>query len=95
MKKTILTCDRCKKEVAALLEVGAGLRSYSYGPYGPTATWKVSGQLHQEWCRPCCEEVGFITSSYGKKEDKKEEVQPPTMEDLIREMIRSEMEGKS
>ena len=38
MKKTILTCDRCKKEVAALLEVGAGLRSYSYGPYGPTAT---------------------------------------------------------
>lgn len=92
MRKTILTCDRCKKEVETLLEVGAGLRNLNYHSFGPGATWHITGQLQEEWCRPCCEEVGFVTASYGKKEDKKGEVPPPTIEDLIREMIRSEME---
>jgi len=94
MRKTILTCDRCKKEVESLLGVGAGLRSYRYGSHGGVSTWEITGQLQQEWCHPCCEEVGFITNSYGKKEEKKEEAQSPTMEDLIREMVRSEIERR-
>ncbi len=94
MRKTILTCDRCKKETDNLFEVGAGLRNIRYGYYGGRSDWEITGQLHQEWCRPCCEEVGFITTSYGKKEEKKEEPPRPTMEDLMREMIQSEMERR-
>lgn len=94
MKKTILTCDRCKLDVDALNEVGAGLRSIKYGMYGSGYhSWDLGGQIHADWCRPCCVEVGFITENYGKKEEKPI-IPPPTLEDMIREMIREEIDSK-
>ena len=87
MKKTILTCDRCRKEVDHLENVGAGRRDHSYVT-NIERVWQVPA----EWCIPCCIEVGFA------KEDPEIPAKPivpfPTLEEIIREMVREEIQNK-
>ena len=90
MRKTILTCDRCKKEVETLVEVGAGRRVKSYGD-DSRERMEVC-QFLAEWCLECCIEMG-ITKPW--KESPAQPIQPPsTLEDMIREIIREEIENK-
>ena len=88
MKQLILTCDRCnvvQQGDSKLSEVAAGILSGSYD------TKLDIRQRHYkvEWCESCCKHFGLV---YIKKEDKP--VEPVTLEDLIREIVRSEMEDK-
>lgn len=92
MRKTILTCDRCKKEVDALNDVGAGLRQINYS-FASSAS-VISGQYRADWCRDCCIEVGFIRPNTCGKEEVKVVDPLPTLEDLIREIIREEIDSK-
>ncbi len=91
MRKTILTCDRCNEEVADLFEVGAGKRTVTYR--SSQSCWTVSGQLDKEWCRNCCISLGIFGKSHYIEEDKAVVIQtpPPTLEELIREFIREEI----
>lgn len=85
MKKTILTCDRCGKEVDKLTEVGAGARYYYHA--------NNSSALHQhaaEWCDVCCIEWGIQTP--GKSVDAAPITPEPTLEDFLREIVREEIE---
>jgi len=92
MRKTILTCDRCKKEVDKLSEVGAGIRSHQYSSYGITGDAYVVHQLGAEWCLDCCIEMGIAKPC---KESSAQPIQPsPTLEDMIREIIREELENR-
>ncbi len=91
MKKTILTCDRCKKEVEKLIEVGAGQRFYSSSISGLAGGWKVY-QLQVEWCIDCCVEMHICQPT--KESTSKPVGPPPTIEDMIREIVREEMENK-
>ncbi len=90
MKKTILTCDRCKKEVEELHDVGAGKREYHNSLYGEGSFYEVR-QLCAEWCLNCCIEMGITKV---RETDIKEKDPIPTLEDLIREIVREELEGK-
>ncbi|MDI6785084.1 MAG: hypothetical protein QMD92_00085 [bacterium] len=88
MKKTILTCDRCKKRVANLYEVGAGLRHYCTPTYPTAETYEVY-QLVAEWCLDCCIEVGFTRPV---KSSKAAPLDPePTLEDIIRKIVKEEI----
>lgn len=92
MRKTILTCDRCKKEVKDLVEVGAGKRSIQYYSFSPSGTTYELFQLSAEWCLACCIEMGIAQPC---KESKAQPIQPPpTLEDMIREIIREEIDNK-
>ena len=88
MKTTIFTCDRCKKEVEKLEEVGAGRRVKSYG-YGGGERMEAC-QFLAEWCLECCIEMG-ITKLWKESPTPPFPIQPPpTLEDMIREIIREE-----
>lgn len=93
MRKTILTCDRCEKEVEKLIEVGAGERKHRYGSsYGTGTPYYEVYQLDAEWCLDCCIEMGIAQPC---KEVKAQPIQPlPTLEDMIREIIREEIDNK-
>lgn len=80
-KKTIYTCERCKRELTdseikenQLWSVGIHLqnafpRSYSYGQeVVPSCSYPMSESgisLAQEWCRECIEDVGLLGSKYA------------------------------
>ncbi len=94
MRETILTCDRskCRKKVDELFEVGAGKRVQHYGSsYGSSRggnRFEVN-QLVAEWCLDCCIEMGIAKPC---KESSAKSIQPsPTLEDMIREIIREEV----
>ena len=90
MRKTILTCDRCKKEVEKLEEVGAGRRVKSYGD-DSRERMEVC-QVLAEWCLECCIEMGIAAPC---KESPAIPIRPPpTLEDMVREIIREEIENK-
>ena len=90
MRKTILTCDRCKKEVETLVEVGAGRRVKSYGD-DSRERMEVC-QFLAEWCLECCIEMGITKP--GKESLTLPFQPPPTLEDMVREIIREEIENK-
>jgi hypothetical protein len=89
MKKTILTCDRCKKEVDGLNQVAAGIRKENYSTYGGRAT-TINSPYMAEWCQVCCEIVGL----YNYDPPPTPEQTQITLEELIREIIREEIDNK-
>mgnify|MGYP001589650473 CR=1 FL=1 len=94
MRETILTCDRCKEKVKNLIEVGAGERKQHYSSsYGRGNSYYEVNQLVAEWCLDCCIEM-HIAKPCTESETKPIE-SLPTLEDMIREIIREEIEDKS
>jgi len=91
MRKTILTCDRCKKEVNKLCDVGAGLMIQSCGAYGNTGNIMAVRQLTAEWCFDCCVEMHLTKPSIASTVAPG--ATPPTIEDMIREIIREEFKN--
>lgn len=88
MKKTILTCDKCNKEVDKLTEVGAGVREYYYGSHISGAKYTLY-QHTAEWCDSCCIEWGVL--KLNENADVKSITPEPTLEDFLREIIREEI----
>ena len=89
MRKTILTCDRCKKEASELHAVGAGLRIQRYGSYTSAGNSMEVMQLTAEWCLDCCVEMHITRPGATSAAIPLEK--PPTLEDMIREIIREEV----
>lgn len=90
--ETKYICDRCKKEQAVSDQMWS--ISVAYSPYGTNA-YQSSGQYEQHkqmWCRDCMEANGFF--AYPPKEPTADPP-PPGLEDLIRELVRSELEFNS
>lgn len=82
--KTIISCDRCKKEfgdrkdmkvVSAYVGTYAGFES-------------AFRSFTQDWCHSCLNEFG-LPADY--KEKPSMPVPGPSLEDMIREIIRQEM----
>ena len=90
MRQVILTCDRCKKVVDKLEEVGAGKRSVSSSYHGGGTTCNVY-QLWAEWCIDCCVEMHIIEPN--KNSEAKPVQPPPTLEDIVREIVREEIQN--
>jgi len=85
MITTIYKCDRCGKEQYTpeqMWEVGV---VYKHIHYASSSSEKYPYQT-KLWCRACVETLGILPI----KEGAPDETQPPTFEDLIREIVRDE-----
>jgi len=89
MRETILTCDRCKLKVDNLHDVGAGRRIKHQSSYGASGNTMEVTQLTAEWCTSCCIEMHIVKPVDTSKALPLET--PPTLEDMIREIIREEI----
>jgi hypothetical protein len=94
MKKEIYTCDRCKKDVekSDLSYCAVGVVSPSYGSCGQQAYNFLNDQLYRkkDLCRTCLDELGIVLPEKEKKKPEPEKY--PTLDELIREMIREEIQ---
>jgi hypothetical protein len=78
-------CDRCKRkveenglqEVTVSVKEARGSAYYNYNVLNRRA----------EWCGDCCTETGMVLSKMDIVPDKKY----PTLEEMIRDVIREEM----
>lgn len=91
---TVYKCDRCGKEADNphdYYHVGVLLNSV----YMATGRWSASHQ--QQWCTSCCEKVGIRGSlaRFHKENEPKEAPPPaPTLEDMVRALIREELDNQ-
>jgi hypothetical protein len=96
MRQEILTCDRCKNSGGSdfkLYHVALGIKEYKSNYYG-SQTFALDDHLYRskELCQECVYALGLQIPP--KKEKKEVEQTAPTLEDMIREMIREELENK-
>lgn len=107
MEQTTYTCDRCGHTQDSTLDTlneqyrqfwTVGILStaaiLSISPEGkvftsPLATYQVLTQ-GQHWCRNCCVEMGIL-SPVDKVEEALASVEKPTLDILIRTLIREEI----
>jgi len=84
--KTTYACDRC----GAIFDDRNMLKCVSagVGDYSGENSWFKS--FHQDWCFECLKVLGL---PYGWRKDQypKDDAPTPTLEDMIREIVRSEM----
>ena len=88
-KKTILKCDRCgtegKNEETVLFDVILGTTTTSYA-YSAIKVVPRYREWKKEWCEKCCDEFHLL-----KKAEPQEESPLPTLEDMVREIVREEI----
>jgi hypothetical protein len=84
--KSIVTCDRCKKEFPNRDEVKAV--SAFIGTY---SGWEGAFKsFNQDWCHECLEELGLPNSA---KQRVSMPAPGPSLEDMIREIVRQEVQS--
>lgn len=84
---TTYSCDRCKEQFddrKNLQVVSAGV-----GQYWGSDGWSV--RFSQDWCFPCIESFGIALHSRERHTVKPED-HKVTLEDIIREMVREEIQ---
>ena len=81
--KTIYTCDKCGNEQATQeqfwtvgVTANCGLNAHKYFVAG----------MSMQVCRPCLESLGIYAQ---KREDEPDAPKPPTLEELIIEIVRN------
>jgi|WetSurSiteA1Bulk_404760.scaffolds.fasta_scaffold409957_1 hypothetical protein len=85
MRTITFKCDRCgvEKNHSFLWDIEIRINGSVYDQAGK-----------KEWCRACLVKVGLWNPSFEEKKDGiKTPDHPPTLEDIIRELIREEIEG--
>jgi len=94
MITTIQTCDRCKRDLEkgeSLIAVGV---VYCFGPsISPYSGSTIhSSDSEAQWCRTCMIKMGLLHhDAHGNQVKTPEPL--PTLEDLIREIVREEIQG--
>lgn len=92
-QKTIYTCDRCgaskddDPEFVARISLLDSPRRDNWGGY-------IATRVSADWCRDCHIAVGTLQPFTGRKDfnDGMEPAPLPTLEDIIRGIIREEIE---
>jgi len=95
---TTYKCDKCKEESInsedlKLTTIGVGVKSTAYGSSYHEKAFSLYDPLRREMevCDSCLEKLGFV---HKKVNEYKEMEQPyPTLEDMIREIIREEIQN--
>jgi len=82
--KTTYICDRCKCEFPDRKDIKCV--SAGVGEYAGSDSWFKS--FRQHWCHGCLAELGL--PAWHSKVSDVLPVSTPTLEDMIREIIRSE-----
>ncbi len=82
MKTTTYKCDKCGEEASGTNTIGLDIVEVRWGQYETHVT-------QGEWCKKCRIEMGCIYD--GDKKPVAEDESPPTLEDLVREIVRDEI----
>ena len=97
-KVTIYKCDKCGKENTdpdelKLITIGVGIKSISYSSNYRDQGFNLYDPLRREMevCNICLEKLGFV---HKKVNEYTEIEQPyPSLEDMVREIIREEIQN--
>lgn len=92
MKIEIYKCDRCgkedkKPEEIDLLNLTFGKSMYQ--TFGGKSIYGILPELRVDWCADCRKKLNLLIP-YGPA-DRLPDQKPPTMEELLREIIREEI----
>ena len=90
---TTYTCDRCGKSATdpKLLPLFAVSVDVSV-PIWLRTTWRMR-PARAEWCEACTNAVGFVQRNEVEPMDSPKQPPTPTWDDLIREIVRDEMQN--
>jgi hypothetical protein len=84
-KETTYTCDRCKKSSTVYIDLNLETVSIVF------RRWTSYSPLHTaEWCLACRNEVGIIALPQKEGDPV---VIPATLEELVREIIKEEIDN--
>lgn len=86
---TTYTCDKCGREQTEskqMWEIGISARESTI----KFNKWVATPKESVLWCRSCVVKLGLLPSA---ENDPPKPVPTPTFEDMLREIIREEMEG--
>lgn len=86
---TTYKCDRCKKSSETNKDLDLERVRVVWGDYSGAGSYK---QEHSaEWCKPCRIETGIENPNHDKAVAPI--IPPPTLDDLIREICREEIDA--
>lgn len=89
---TTYTCDKCGHEQTndnQMWNIGVAIHHQAHDSrYAYSREPMVKGL----WCRPCIESIGLLCPA--PKPDDKDVKPAPTLEDMIREIVANEVEGR-
>jgi hypothetical protein len=88
MRKTTVTCDRCKKEIVDKEQIWQIKFSWNCYPTEPDVSFQ---QPKAEWCRPCMIDLGLLGDRFRVTKEIPNPPPEPTIEDILREFIRQEV----
>ena len=90
--KVIQTCDRCKKTGSPeIVELRGIYLRVSSKPYEEYSQASLVSNHKAEWCDECVRKVGIWPPAGLPPEQVMSP--PPTLEDLIRDIVRQELPG--
>ena len=91
-RRVLIVCDRCNVEKeeseGGFCDIGIGVREEHYAQFSG-ATTAFSHQ--QTWCLDCLRKLGLKPKD--RDTPKSQQVPAPTFEELLREIIREEIEA--
>ena len=98
MRREIQTCDRCgesaesdaDRKVLGLSKIVIG-REATYSSYSGTSVYAAIRPWEGEWCAACCTALGVDGILPPNASRKYEPEKAPTLEDMIREVVRQEL----
>lgn len=95
MIKVFYKCDRCEKQdddnKMQLWVVCVRYQSYSKDSQNLYSALSSNSTDPVQWCRECSIKMGIPLGSLEERKSVTNEL-PPTIEDMIREIVRQEME---
>jgi len=99
LKREIVVCDRCKKTAESPEErkaldlheviLGTSRRYRSQYETGGVQTYAETPEWNKDWCLACRIETGLAVVMERKNGDNP--VAVPTLEDMVREIVRDEL----
>lgn len=103
MQELIQTCDRCGKrssnkdkkhfELVTVSVIRNDRTRFDGYRSQPGVVWRREvGELKAEWCPDCLAEMG-LNADMPQKVGEDKPTMPPTLEDVIRELIRDEIKN--
>ena len=86
---TTYTCDKCGHSQ----ESGTQMWHVAVVLKGPGMPWPLFPKITSLWCRKCVETLALLPQGGGAEDAPPPPDPLPTLEDMIREIIRNEVEA--
>lgn len=99
-RKEVHECDKCHKQATTTEEkellgigeviVGFSLHHVGYGSLSRVEPYRAHQKWSKDLCRACRAEIGCLEEKI-KEKDRANDNNVPTLEDMVREIVRQEL----